>query len=468
MEQQHHRLPSIRDMVDMVQPRGTATQSHWTPVNHQQQQQPPSHPPPPRDAAAPLSPVPQSANLHLHPSLPPFSPFRHDHPETPSRTQETLSLPASTDVGRASFLSAARSPSSPGPHHPAGKPITPERQDSFLIPSAPCETAIALPTPVHLGNSPESRHRSVLRDPLAHPLTPPSDSYSNQTHPSRDSNLRPYDKYRESTATTSTQETADAPIPPRHRSHSDATRPTMANLPQTAFFGNEKANMPPPPVPAPSVASPSQLTLEDIPPSSLNSGPLPTAWNHPSNAVNVDKESQEKCAYCNAIWTYPPMDTKSITPTGGPTTTVDDMQKNMDRLHAFTNEYNTKKNADYERWKQLHSGGHCHGTDPQSGNKRHFEEVADNDSPPAKSRKRSSESPPRRSRLTPPPEQGEARPGPFIYRSQTGTSVEVSHNTAILTGIIGAPRARPYVLPANDSSNMWRDNKRIKREETAQ
>lgn len=158
---------------------------------------------------------------------------------------------------------------------------------------------------------------------------------------------------------------------------------------------------------------------------------------------------------------------------GKPAKTLDEMHENTDRLHLVTTNYIASKQADFKRWKQEHC--HCHDDHPVRS-KRKFEEVAEDESSNAKYRRRASESP---SQLTPPPEQGcragspehEVPPKSIIYKPEYGAPIQISHTTAMLAGITGAPRPAPYERPANDSTNMWHDNgartRQVNAEETA-
>ena len=220
--------------------------------------------------------------------------------------------------------------------------------------------------------------------------------------------------------------------------------------------------MPPPPVPA--TILPSEPVAADTSSPSSSTGIYQQASNYPPDASNAEEEgSVVKCAFCNAAWSYPPPDTRGLDEK--PPVTFQEMQQKMHALTTFTSNYRARKEADYERWKQRHSGGHCHCIDTRPSSKRKQPDGITEDIPPSKSQKRSSESPPRTSRLTPPPDHAaiEAPSGPLYFEAAHGPRIPLQPDVARVIG--------PYISPGDDSNNMFYDThgerKTVKTEETA-
>ncbi|KAF1971175.1 hypothetical protein BU23DRAFT_195408 [Bimuria novae-zelandiae CBS 107.79] len=440
------RLPPIR-CIDTAHSCATASQPNaWTAINHR-----PNVPGPVSPRAQPSNPQPDT--------LPP--PLRQHHHGERQLDRQNLSLP-SIAPSRSGVPSVGRSPCfSPDEHRAAvEKPITPERQDSLIASSAPSQVATVTPptsTSFQLGRSPEVHHRNLLRDSVTHPLTPPSDSSSSSTATAPTTHLG-----RASAHSSASRGDGQQEIPPslraqqerfspavQHWEHrlSDSARFTTAALPHTTLFENESSTMPPPPVPAPASTSPQHASRDML------------------DALNAMEERREdRCAYCLATWRYPLMDIASHRREAISNTTPQQMSKGMEAISEYIKDYNARKNADYERWKHFHFGGHCHCPDPQAGSKRKPDGSSDLDLPPSKSYRHSSESPPtRHTRLTPPPEQALRLGSPsasssateFIYRSRQGRAVPISHDTAVVTGLDGVPPPSRYEPSTNDPSNMW-------------
>lgn len=451
------RLPSLREMVDMPQSRGTAPSltPSWTAVNHRAEGpgsvSPQTH-----------HPVPQVDAQHSP------SDQRHDHGERPIPHQEqatadpSANFSAEPTYGRLSF-NGAPARFSPGEHETAEKPIT-ARQDSAVFPSAPAHNTAFVPpgsSSSRAGTSPELYYRAVLGDTAIHPLTPPSDPASTQPHPSHVStHYLPHERPRDLLSARAQPELMDMPSQrSRNNSDSDPLKTTLPPYPQAALFQDRRNSMPPPPVPA--ADSPLEPATADM------SSPPPSAATHhqttkhaPNASIAEEEGSVMKCAFCNATWTFPPPDTTGIETR--PAITYQDMQQKMDALTTFTSNYRLKKDADYERWKQLHSGGHCNC---ESGGKRKHEASVEDVSPPSKLRKRASQSPQRTSRLTPPPDRGADVAGqePVYFEPKLGPRIPLNPNVARVIG--------RYIPPADDSNSMFYDahgeRKTVKTEETA-
>lgn len=441
-----YRLPPIRNR-NWDLPQSTVS---WTAINH--------HRP---DGLVPVSPPTQhpNPNTTTTPSPHSYYPEHQCAQGQPHHLQETAPTPI--DHGRGRVDSASRSPRSS--LNPVGKPITPERQDSFLLPLSHSASMISQTASFQAQHSPESHHRNLLREPVTHPPTPPSDPVALQAHSGRVSaESSANDRHHEFSPLQNHQEATGTILQSRHPSHPSPSLPPMVSHPQATYFEHRRDNMPPPPPPvsAPALSSPTR------PPSALHRSSSPNVATsqapprHLQDATDAEKESQEKCTHCKETWTYPPLDVNrlDLKPANG----INEMHANTDRIHAFTNNYIASKHADYAKWKQQHC--HCNESRP-GGSKRKPEEALDDHRPASKHQKRSSESPSRRSRLTPPPEQvcavgspdREAHTNSIVYKPEHGVPIQISQTSAMLTGIHGAPRPAPYVRPANDSTNMWVD-----------
>ncbi|KAF9730627.1 hypothetical protein PMIN03_009396 [Paraphaeosphaeria minitans] len=437
-------------MVPMPQSRETPhpPNASWTAINQ--------HPRP----EGPVSPRTTQANPQLNTQSSP--PSQHqDRSENPflPRHQTTPTFPSAESTYRGPSFDGHPVRFSPR-EQTAGKPIN-ARQDSAVFPSATSQA----PTTMLPGNTsplepkPESHHRPA-RHTATHPLTPPSDSFSHQpyslaipTHPPMcGSNPAP----------SSTGPHQDAPdmISPRRRERSDSylIRPDVPPLPHTALF-NEMNTMPPPPVPSSTLPS-DPLTAEatSLPASATVPQQPP---RYPQGASDND-EGVVKCPHCHDTWSHPPPNTPKFDPT--PPLSFEDFNQRMTILSAFSQTYQRERDASYAKWRDVHlrGHGHCNCTEHQPGSKRKLDESVEDTFPPSKSQKRDSESPPRMSHPTPPPDQanGEAASGPFHVDPKPDSRLPDA--TARVLG--------PYKAPRHDSDGMFHDvhgeGHRVKTEET--
>ncbi|KAF2441179.1 hypothetical protein P171DRAFT_488744 [Karstenula rhodostoma CBS 690.94] len=449
MSRQLHSLPPLRDMVDMLQPRGIPAppDAAWTAINHQPE--------------GPVSPRTRHANprANAQPSPPSHHHARTENPSLPPEQTTATSSSTQPIYGAVSFEGHPARFSSE--HHIAGKPIT-ARQDSAVFASATSQPpTILLPgNSSRSGRSPEIYHRPA-RDAVTHPLTPPSDPFSHQSY-SRSVPTHP-PMYGRPPAPPSTGSQQDAPDMSfqrrRERFDSDVNSRDVPPLPHTTLF-NEKSTMPPPPVPPSTL--PSESLITEAPSFSPSASVSQHTPRYSPGVSHADAESlREKCEFCHAIWTYPPPDTEGLPQK--PSRTPQEMQQNMGAVSTKLADYQNKKDADFNQWRQLHSGGHCNCMDHSSGSKRKFEESVQNTSPPTKLQKRATESPPRTSHLTPPPDQAnkEAASGRSGFDPKTDPRIPPT-----IARVLGH-----YIPPLDDSDNMFHDvhgeGKRVKREETA-
>ncbi|KAK7184172.1 hypothetical protein DPSP01_001191 [Paraphaeosphaeria sporulosa] len=447
------KLPPLRQVVDMNgKPRETPAplNASWTPINQQ-----------PRPEG-PVSPRTRHANPQVNgqPSPPSHHQDRSENPTLPQDRTTAISSSTNSTHGGSSF-DGHPAHFSPGEHQTAGKPIN-ARQDSAVFPSATSQA----PTTVLPGNtsqstrSPELRHRSA-RDTAAHPLTPPSDPLSHQSY-SRNVLTHP-PAYGRPPAPPSIGSQQDAPNMNsqrrRERSDSDVNRTDAPPLPHTVLF-NETNKMPPPPIPPSTLPSEPLTTEATSPPSSTHV--LQQTPRHPQDASDNDEEVV-KCPYCHDTWSHPPPDTEKFYPT--PSLNFQDFNRNMTTLSTFSQTYQRERDASYTKWRDTHlrGHGHCNCTERQSGSKRKLEESVENTSPPSKSQKRDSESPPRISHLTPPPDQanGGTASGPFHVDPKPDPRLPDT-----IARVLG-----PYKPPRHDSDGMFHDvhgeGHRVKTEETA-
>ena len=444
-----YRLPPIRHR-NWDPPQSTVS---WTAINNH-----------PSDTLVPVSPPTHPANAHTTASPSPHSHYpEHHHPSQgpPHHHHHQENPLAPIDHSRARVDSASRSPRSS--LNAVGKPITPERQDSFLLPLSQSASIIPQTASFHSQHSPESHHRNLLREPVTHPPTPPSDPVALQAHSNRlstDSSTN--DRHHEFSPLYGHQEAAGSNLQSRHPVQLSPIKTPMVPHPQATCFEHQRDSMPPPPpppAPVPALStSPTRPTAALHSSTSTNVATTQTTPRHMQDPLDVEKGNEERCSHCKETWTYPPLDVKRLDLKQAEG--INEMHANMDRMHAFTNNYIASKNADYAKWKQQHC--HCNESRP-GGSKRKPEESLDDHHPASKYQKRSSESPSRRSRLTPPPEQvcpvgspdREPQPNSIVYKPEHGVPIQISQTSAMLTGIHGAPRPAPYERPANDSTNMW-------------
>lgn len=450
MSRQLHSLPPLRDIVEMPQPRGTPPphSAAWTAINHQPD--------------GPVSPRTRHANPHVNRQ--PSPPSHHlDRSETRTLPQDqTMPTSSSTDpLHSALSFDAHAARFFSGEHQTVGKPIT-ARQDSAVFPSATSQApTVLLPRNTsRSARSPEIHHRPA-RDTATHPLTPPSDPLSHQSYSRTVPAHSPIYGRSPVLPSAGTQRNPPDMHPQRRqeRSDSDTNSRDVPPLPHAVLF-NEKNTMPPPPVPPSTL--PSDPLITEVPWFPSGTSVPQQAQRYILDGVHADAEgSREKCEFCNAVWTYPPPDVEGLPQR--PSRTPQEMQQNMGALSMKITDHQRKKDADFDQWKQRHSGGHCNCMDRQSGSKRKLEDPVENSSPPSKLQKRANESPPRTSHLTPPPDQAniEAASGPLPFDYTMGS--QIPPTTARILG--------SFIPPPDDSDHMFYDvhgeRKRVKTEETA-